>query len=146
LIPAIVILVATILFALVPLFRGRVELPTAQHHLVHAAMLAGAALAGILFAGESARERRSGAAWLVIAMIAPVLAMLAMWPSSYSYFETHSYGHVGEHLALIFLGFVTGYGGQRYANGIGWAAGIGIVAMALIATWGYGVGPAATLR
>jgi mono/diheme cytochrome c family protein len=141
---AFLVLLATVLFALAPLVRGRVEIPTAQHHLLHAVMLAGAALSGILFADvtKSAREQRSSAAWLVVAMVTPVLAMLLMWPSEYAYLETHPYGHAVEHGGLILFGFVTGYGGQRYANGIGWAAGISIVAMAFLAVWGYGVAPA----
>ncbi|MHB8432653.1 MAG: hypothetical protein ACYC8W_05405 [Candidatus Tyrphobacter sp.] len=136
-------LIATALFALAPLYRRGVEISTPQHHLLHAVMLAGAALSGILFAGSTARERPGGGHWLVIAMVAPVLAMLLMWPSAYAYFETHAYGHVAEHAGLVLLGFITGYAGQRYANGIGWAAGISVVAMAVLAIWGYGVAPAA---
>ncbi len=139
-------LVATILFALAPLYRSGIEISTAQHHLLHAAMLAGAALSGILFAGSAARERPGGALWLVIAMVAPVLAMLLMWPSEYAYFETHPYGHVAEHLGLVLFGFTTGYAGQRYANGVGWATGISVVAMAVLAIWGYGVAPPTTLH
>jgi mono/diheme cytochrome c family protein len=138
------ILLATIIFALAPLYRANVDIPIPLHHVLHAVMMAGAALAGILFAGSSARERRSGAPWLVIAMLAPVFAMILMWPSKYSYFELHPYGHVAEHLALMLMGFLAGFGGQRYANGIGWASGISIVAMGVLAIWGYGVAPGAT--
>ncbi|HVS46111.1 MAG TPA: c-type cytochrome [Verrucomicrobiae bacterium] len=140
-IAATMILLATVAFALAPLYRSAVDIPIPLHHVIHAVMMAGAALAGILFAGFLARERRSGAPWLVVSMFAPVFAMLLMWPSEYSYFERHPYGHIVEHLGLIFLGFVAGYGGQRYANGIGWASGIGIVAMAVLGVWGYGVEP-----
>lgn len=139
-----VILIATVVFALAPLYRTGVDMPIPLHHVLHAMMIAGAALAGILFAGSSARERRSGAPWLVIAILAPVFAMLLMWPSKYSYFEMHPSGHVLEHLALMLMGFLAGYGGQRYADGIGWASGIGIVAMGVLAIWGYGVAPGAT--
>lgn len=142
-IAATIVLLATLAFALAPLVRQTAELSIPMHHFVHAVMMAGAALAGILYAGSLARERRSGAAWLFVAVLAPLCAMLLMWPSEYSYFEQHPYGHIAEHLGLVALAFVTGYGGQRYANGIGWASGIGIVAMALLAIGGYGVGPAA---
>lgn len=138
---ATAILLAVLVFALAPLYRPDVDIPIPLHHALHAVMIAGAALAGILLAGSSARERRSGAGWLIVAMFTPVLAMLLMWPSEYSYFELHPYGHVVEHLGLIALGFATGYSGQRYANGIGWASGIGIVSMAVLAIWGYGVAP-----
>ena len=137
---AFAVLAAVVLFALAPLVLGAEEIPTARHHFLHAVMLAAAAFAGILLAGRSRRAGNAG--WLVIAMVSPVIAMLLMWPSEYAYFETHRYGHVLEHLALIGCGFLTGYGGQRYADGIGWAAGLSVVAMALIGIWGYGVGPA----
>jgi len=140
-IAATILLLATIAFALAPLYRSAVDIPIPVHHVLHAVMMAGTALAGILFAGSLARERRSGAPWLLVAMFAPVFAMILMWPSEYSYFELHPYGHIAEHLGLIFLGFAAGYGGQRYANGIGWASGIGIVAMAVLGVWGYGVAP-----
>lgn len=139
---ATVIFLATFAFALAPLYRANVEIAIPLHHVLHAIMIAGAVFAGILFGGSSARERRSGAPWLVVVTIAPVIAMLLMWPSEYSYFEQHPFGHLTEHVALMLLGFVTGYGGQRYANGIGWAAGIAIVAMAVLNIWGYGVAPA----
>ncbi len=142
-IAATIVLLATVAFALAPLFRGAVEIPIPVHHVLHAIMLAGAALAGILFAGSLDRERSAGAPWLIVAMFAPVFAMLLMWPSGYSYFETHRFGHAAEHLGLMFLGFMAGYAGQRYANGIGWASGIGIVAMAVLGVWGYGVAPKA---
>jgi mono/diheme cytochrome c family protein len=141
---ATIILLATVAFALGPLFRRNVDISIPVHHALHAGTMAGAALAGILFAGSLARERRSGAAWLIAAIFAPVFAMILMWPSEYSYFELHPYGHIAEHLGLLFLAFVAGYGGQRYANGIGWASGIGIVAMAVLGIWGYGVGPVIT--
>ncbi len=136
------ILVATAVFALSPLFRHGIEISTSEHHLMHAAMLAGAALSGILLAGSLERERPGGVLWLVMAMVAPVLAMLLMWPSEYSYLETHPYGHIAEHFGLVLFGFTTGYAGERYANGIGWAAGISVVAMAVLAIWGYGIAPA----
>lgn len=140
-IAAPIVLLATVLFSLAPLVRGGVELPVAEHHLLHAVMLAGAALAGILFVGSPTRVRPGSPAWLLVAMLAPLPAMLLMWPSDYAYLETHAFGHVVEHLGLVGLGFVTGYAGQRYANGIGWAAGLSIVAMAALAAGGYGVGP-----
>jgi hypothetical protein len=130
------ILVATLAFGLAPLYRSKTDIPISLHHVLHAVLVAGAALAGILLAGSSAREQRSGTPWLVVATFAPVFAMLLMWPSEYSYFELHPYGHVAEHLGLIFLGCAAGYGGQRYANGIGWASGIGIVAMAVLSILG----------
>lgn len=128
-----------IVIALAPLYRtGDLTIP--QHHVFHAILLALTAFAGITYAGVSSSEEHKPG-WLIVAMIAPVLAMAAMWPSEYSYFETHRFGHAGEHFGLSILGFLTGYGGQRYANGVGWATGLGLVVMALLAAWGYGVAP-----
>lgn len=135
---ATIVLAGAIVIALVPLVRAG-ELPTAQHHLFHAFLLALAALSGILFAEASAPPARKPGMWLVVAMVAPVLAMALMWPSEYSYFDTHRFGHVGEHLGLVALGVLTGYGGQRYARGVGWAVSAGLLGMALLCAWGYGV-------
>jgi hypothetical protein len=137
---ATIVFLGAFAIALVPLVRTG-ELPTAQHHLFHAFLLAVAALSGILFADASTTPQRYQGAWLVVAMISPVLAMALMWPSEYSYFDTHRFGHVGEHLGLVGLGVLTGYGGQRYARGVGWAVGIGLLLMALLCAWGYGVTP-----
>lgn len=131
----------TILFGLTPLVIGAEEISTTNHHLLHAALLAGAAIAGILCAGNVRASRQASIWWLVAALVSPVLVMFLMWPSEYGYFETHRYGHALEHLGIIGFGFLTGFGGQRYASGIGWAAAISIVAMALLSAWGYGVGP-----
>lgn len=138
-----IVLFATVLYASVPLVRGEVEIPTAEHHLLHAAMIAGGVLAGIMFVGKRSRERAGGAGWLIAALVIPVLAMLLMWPSEYAYFEMHRYGHTVEHFGLVLCGLLTGYCGQRYSGGLGWAAGISIVAMALLAAGGYGVSPLA---
>ncbi len=110
-----ILLFATVAFALAPLVRRNVEISIAEHHLLHAAVLAGAVIAGIVFASADPRPRAGGAGWLLVALVAPVLAMLLMWPSEYAYFGTHPYGHVLEHLGLVALGALTGYGGPRYA-------------------------------
>lgn len=136
-----IVLGATFLFSLAPLVRGG-DLPTAEHHLLHAAILAGAAFAGILFASTTTPSPRR-MAWLIAALVAPMVAMLLMWPSEYAFFEQHKFGHVLEHLGILVCGFVSGYGGQRFARGIGWAAGTSAVAMGVLAAWGYGTGATA---
>jgi hypothetical protein len=134
-------LIGTAMFALAPLYRRGVEIPISQHHLFHAAILAGAAISGILFAGVAPRGRPGSPLWLVVAMVTPIIAMFLMLPSEYAYFELHAYGHVGEHFGLMFCGFVAGYAGERYASGVGWATGFSVFAMAVLAIWGYGVAP-----
>lgn len=141
-IAAAIVAVVTILFALAPLARGEVELPTAQHHLLHTAILAGAVLSGIL-AWNPARARASRFApcWLLVAVLAPILAMFLMWPSDYAFLDRHPGGHAVEHLGLVLLGFLTAFAGQGYASGIGWTLGAGLLAMALLAPLGFGVSP-----
>ena len=138
----LILLALAIAFALVPLVRGAVELPTAQHHLLHSLLIAASALAALLLAAPN-RSPASGAfGWLLVAMFAPVAAMALMWPSEYTWFELHPGGHAVEHLGLVFLGFLTAYAGQRYCAGVGWAAGLTLFGMALACAWGFGVAPA----
>lgn len=139
------LLSVTIVAGLAPLVLGAEEIPTAQHHLLHAILLAGAAVSGIFIAGAARRTGTGSIGWLLIALISPMLVMFLMWPSEYAYFETHSFGHAAEHLGVIGFGFLTGFAGQRYAAGIGWAAGMSAVAMAVLSVWGYGVAPAPTI-
>lgn len=137
----VVVLGATALFALAPLFRGSAEFPTAQHHVLHAAMIAGSVVAAVLLAQPSRAVGASHLGWLLLAMFAPFAAMALMWPSEYAWFERHPGGHAIEHLALVLLGFLTAYAGQRYAAGVGWATGLTLIAMALASAWGFGVAP-----
>jgi mono/diheme cytochrome c family protein len=136
----LIVLGVAVLFAGLPLLRGPVELPVTQHHLLHAALLVGAALAGVL-CGRRDALRRAAPAWIVLAMIAPILAMLLMWPSDYSFFEQHPAGHALEHVGIIACGFLAGFAGERFAAGVGWATGGSAVLMALLAAFGFGVAP-----
>jgi mono/diheme cytochrome c family protein len=137
----VAVLVATVLFAVAPLGRGRAELPIAQHHLLHALLVAGAAIGGILVCRPRAPGTRSSPGWIAVAMGAPILTMMLMWPSEYSFFEQHPAGHVLEHLGLVVLAFITGFAGERFAGGVGWAAGGSAVLMALLAAGGFGFSP-----
>ncbi|MGZ3522948.1 MAG: c-type cytochrome [Vulcanimicrobiaceae bacterium] len=139
------VLALTILVALAPLVRGAVGLPTAQHHLLHAMLIAGALISAILFATPSRDVGAGHYGWLLVAIFSPLAAMLLMWPSEYTWFERHPAGHAVEHLGLVALGFVTAYAGQRYAAGIGWASGLSLLFMALASAWGFGVAPATTV-
>ena len=139
------ILGITIVVALVPLVRGTaVDLPTAQHHLLHAALITGALISALLFAAPSHKTAAGHYGWLLIAILSPIAVMMLMWPSGYSWFEQHPSGHVLEHLGIIGFAFATGYAGQRYAAGVGWATGLCVLFMALASAWGFGVAPAAT--
>lgn len=135
------VLVLTVVFALAPLYRGEVEFPVRIHHLLHAGILIGAALAGLLIARRSQSSVAARATWLVVSIIAPLLAMLLMWPSEYLPLDKLPAAHAVEHLALLFLGFLTAYAGQKYAYGVGAAMAFSLWAMAFLAAWGFGVSP-----
>lgn len=133
------VLIATIVFALAPLYRsGDVSIPV--HHFLHVVMLAGAALAALLFTAPAALQRGK-APWLIAAVVTPILAMFLMWPSEYALFERSPRLHAAQHLGLVSLGFVTGYAGQRYAAGIGIVASLSLLLMGLLAIGGYGISP-----
>lgn len=136
-----VVLGATVLFALLPLARGNVEIPTAEHHLLHAVIIAGGVISALLLAKPSRDTSAGHYAWLLIAILSPIAAMMLMWPSEYAWFEQHPGGHAIEHVSLLGLGFATGYAGQRYAAGVGWATGLSLFFMALVSAWGFGVAP-----
>ena len=75
------LLSVTIVAGLAPLVLGTEEIPTAQHHLLHAILLVGAAVAGIFIAGAARRMRTGSIGWLPIALISPMVGMFLMWPS-----------------------------------------------------------------
>lgn len=141
----LVVLAATVVFALAPLYRsGDVTVPV--HHLLHAIMLFGAALAALLLTASPKPPLHGSTWWLVLAVIAPLLAMLLMWPSEYSVFDRSPLLHTSEHMGLVVLGFVTAFAGCRYAPGIGAVASASLVLMALLAIGGYGISPPPTVR
>lgn len=134
------VLVTTIVFALAPLYRnGDFTIPV--HHLLHALMLLGGAVAALLLTTSPQPPLRGNPFWLVIAFVTPVLSMFLMWPSDYSVFERSPMLHASEHVGLVVFGFVTAFAGRRYAPGIGIAATASLLLMALLAIGGYGVSP-----
>ncbi len=137
-----IVLGLTILFALAPVYRGQAEIPVRVHHLLHAVVLIGAALSGLLIAQPRiSAPSRMRTAWLVLCVVAPMLAMLLMWPSEYSPLEKLPAAHTAEHLGLVVFGFLTAYAGQQYAAGVGTAMSLSLWAMAFLAAWGFGVSP-----
>lgn len=135
------IAVLTVIFALAPAYRPEEQIPTRIHHLLHAVVLIGAGLAGILIAHRKQAPLSKRAAWLVLSIVAPMLAMFLMWPSNYSPLDRLPAAHVFEHLGLAILGFLTGYAGQQYAYGVGTAMSLSMWCMAFLAAWGFGVSP-----
>jgi hypothetical protein len=135
------ILAITVSFALIPLVRGPVDLSTSQHHVLHSVLVGGAVISAILFATPSRDTSAGHYGWLLLTIFSPIAAMMLMWPSEYTWFERHPGGHVLEHLGIVALGFMSGYAGQRYAAGVGWASGLSLFFMALFSAWGFGVAP-----
>jgi hypothetical protein len=141
-IAAVIIALVTVIYALAPLYREGEEPPTSVHHLLHAAVILGGVIVGLLLYDPArARPEREHPVWLVLAIGAPIAAMFLMWPSEYAFLDKHPGGHAIEHLGLVVLGFLTAYAGQRYARGIGWAMSLGLLFMALVAALGFGVSP-----
>lgn len=134
-----VVLALTLAAALVPLLERHTDLPIWQHHLLHAGLLAGGGLAGIFVTARVRGSQGGSAFWLVPALLAPMVAMFAMWPSAYNYFETHPSGHVFEHMLLIALAYITTASAESYAAGLGWVVGGAMVFMAVAAARGFGV-------
>jgi len=135
----ILVLAVTLAAALVPFLDRHAELPIWQHHLLHAGLLAGGALAGVFITARARGSQGGSAFWLVPALLAPMVAMFAMWPSAYSYFEVHPYGHVLEHLVLIALAYLATASAESYAAGLGWIVGGAMLFMAVAAARGFGV-------
>ncbi len=140
-VPGIVLLGITIVAALVPLVRGVTDLPTAEHHLLHAALIAGALISALLLT-EPRKAENAHYGWLLAAVLSPIAAMMLMWPSEYAWFERHPLGHVLEHLGIVGCGFASGYAGQMYASGVGWVTGLSLLGMSVASAWGFGVAPA----
>ena len=135
------ILVLAVLFGLAPLVRGAVDLPVAQHHLLHSVLILGAVASALCFATPSRDTTGGRYGWLLLTVISPLVAMLLMWPSEYAWFERNPNAHALQHLALITLGFLSAFAGQRYVAGVGWASGLSLLFMAVGSTWGFGVAP-----
>jgi len=125
----ILVLAVTLAAALVPFLDRHAELPIWQHHLLHAGLLAGGALAGVFITARARGSQGGSAFWLVPALLAPMVAM----------FEVHPYGHVLEHLVLIALAYLATASAESYAAGLGWIVGGAMFFMAVAAARGFGV-------
>lgn len=135
------VLALTVLFSLAPAFRGVAEFTIRVHHLLHAVILLGAACAALLMVRRKPAPVSKRAMWLLVTILAPMFAMMLMWPSEYSPLDKLPMAHSLEHLGLVFFGFITAYAGQKYGRGVGVAMSFSMLAMAFLAAWGFGVSP-----
>ena len=130
--------------ALVPLSPLAEALPVWKHHLVHGLILALASVAGIMLEHAGARavstEREAGSGgWVIVSVLAPVMSMFLMWPTTYDWLERHPFAHGAEHFCFVGLGFLAGFGGERYVRGVGWMSATATVLTAIAAAAGFGV-------
>jgi hypothetical protein len=130
--------------ALVPLLPFAEALPVWKHHLVHALILALASTSGILLAhiGSRTAAEPSEAGpgfWAVLCVLAPAVSMFLMWPTTYDWVEHYPLAHGAEHFCFVGLGFLAGFGGERYVRGVGWVSAAATVLTAIAAAAGFGV-------
>jgi hypothetical protein len=135
---AIVAGVLTVAYCAAPELRGPAHLEIQLHHLAHAAMLLGGVVTGLLAAAAGTPRSGERPWWLIVAVLAPAIAMLLMWPSTYGYLETHAVAHFFDHILFATLGAATAFCGERYWRSIGWAAGVALVLTGLLSAGGFG--------
>lgn len=125
---------------------GDPHLSIKNHHMQHAVFILGGglwglALAGALMPAKRKEPRQGRSAWLVLAILAPLAAMFAMWPSTYTYIEAHPFVHALDHGVFILLSGLTTFAGYQFARSIGWVMGAALTVMAWAAAFGFGVTP-----
>ncbi len=132
-------LVVALAGVLAPLFSHEMT-SIAMHHLLHAGMAVGAALFAIALSPWDRKPReRSG--WLWLAVIAPAIGLLLMWPSEYAYLMSHRWLHFLDHLSIAAVTFLAVYASQAYVAGLGWLMAALVVAMDAACAGGFGVSP-----
>ena len=131
---------AALVLSFMPIVTGEHNIPVHDHHIDHAVLMLLGAVAGLaLYRGTDNRERP---AWLAGAVPAMLVAMLLMAPSLYAMVDQIPWLHVADHIVFVALAMLTVYAAQRYVRGVGWATGIMLETMAIVAAFGFGVAPA----
>jgi mono/diheme cytochrome c family protein len=131
---------AGIVLSLSPLVANEQTVAVHEHHLDHAVLMLLGAVAGLaLYRVADARESPH---WIWPAVLSPIVAMFLMAPSLYAVVDAIPSLHALNHLAFVGLAMLTTYAGQRYLRGVGWATGLMLETMAVVAAFGYGVAPA----
>lgn len=118
------------------------ETSVSAHHIQHLFFLIGGSLWGIALALWMVAKRgpraRNGV-WLIPALLAPMVAMFLMWPSTYPYIEAREWLHILEHGVFIVLGVLTTYAAYQYAPIVSWLVGASLAVMAWLAAFFFGV-------
>jgi mono/diheme cytochrome c family protein len=136
-----VAVLAALVLSFMPVITGERNVGVHDHHLDHAVLMLFGAIAGLALYRD--RGDRESPAWLWVAVLAPLAAMLLMAPPLYAFVDAMPVLHAFHHLAFVGLAMLAAYGGQSYVRGVGWATSIMLETMAVVAAFGYGVAPAA---
>lgn len=117
-----------------------------NHHIQHVFFILGGSLYGLALAVGLTMQRADrkwpgSGVWLAPALVASLVVMVAMWPSTYSVIEANPILHALQHgfyIVVAALGTFTGY---QFARSAGWIMGVMMVVMAWAAVFGFGVNP-----
>ncbi len=133
--------VVAVVLSVLPVITGEREIAVGAHHLDHAVLMLFGVVIGLALYAR--RDDRESPAWLWVAVLCPILIMIAMAPSFYAVVDAVPFLHALNHLVFVGLAAVTAYAGQRYVRGVGWASAVLLEFMAFAAVFGYGVAPVA---
>lgn len=111
------------------------------HHLLHAGMAVGAGMLAMALATLLPRRDRERSGWVVLAVLAPAVGLLLMWPSQYAYLMAHPWLHVLDHVGIALCSLVAVFAAQAYVRGLGWLMLVLVVGMDAAAAGGFGVSP-----
>ncbi len=117
-----------------------------NHHIQHVFFILGGGLYGLAIAmgitmRQTERKWPGRGAWLAPALVASLVIMIAMWPSTYSYIEAHPTLHALQHGFYIVASAAATFSAYQFARGAGWIIGGMQVLMAWAAAFGFGVNP-----
>lgn len=122
------------------------HLSVRNHHIQHVFFILGGGLYGLalamgLTARRPAKTWPGRGAWLAPAIIASLVVMVAMWPSTYSVIEANPTLHALQHGFYIVVSAVATFSAYYFARSAGWVVGVMQVVMAWAAAFGFGVNP-----
>lgn len=134
LVVAVAIGIASLFVFYPPLVRAS-EASVGYHHLSHATQFfAGAMLAAALGSAPRLIRRFPGGVngALAVALITPVVMLMVMIPLIYNDLVTNDLVHVGYHLIMVVMGFITGLAASRLGRAAGWMVLLTSVGMAVL--------------
>lgn len=117
-----------------------------NHHIQHVFFILGGGLYGLalamgLTANKPGKAWPGRGVWLAPALLASLVVMVAMWPSTYSVIEANPTLHALQHGFYIVASAVATFCAYYFARSAGWIVGGMQVVMAWAAAFGFGVNP-----